>query len=355
MSRSSQMSMESELDLKNQTILSLERGYNKALEDVQLVQQDLHSARSYIKTLPTQHEIEALKKELINSRDEQAQLTTDLSRLKQKNSKLEAKILNLSETIFNLNSALESKAAEVETLQDTVERWKQRREAAVEAGEITVEDVLADKMNLETQITDMLDYISKREKNYSNKLESLKADMNQEEQRNQSDKNKVLSLQGKLKHLTEQLSESEQKVTKMNETNQILNEDCRQLSSELSAFILRDERRDKIEERIDSCLDSISRCRIDGQKMIRFLQNALQKQFLDPSLLFAASKNESKRLAKTGQNRGTTSIEDLECRAEARIKQVALLEDELNKCQQQMNQLYVSHLSSSLSSQCNVQ
>ena len=206
--------------------------------------------------------------------------------------------------------------------------------------------------------------------------------MNQEEQRNQSDKNKVLSLQGKLKHLTEQLSESEQKVTKMNETNQILNEDCRQLSSELSAFILRDERRDKIEERIDSCLDSISRCRIDGQKMIRFLQNALQKQFLDPSLLFAASKSnicynyfpciiskvqlycwfyssvgtdESKRLAKTGQNRGTTSIEDLECRAEARIKQVALLEDELNKCQQQMNQLYVSHLSSSLSSQCNVQ
>lgn len=45
-----------------------------------------------------------------------------------------------------MNLTLESKTTEIERLQDTLKRWEQRRKAAVEAGEITVEDVLADKM-----------------------------------------------------------------------------------------------------------------------------------------------------------------------------------------------------------------
>lgn len=60
-------------------------------------------------------------------------------------------------------------------------------------------------------------------------------------------------------------------------------------------------------------------------------------------------------LSKASENRGAIYIDDLEKRAEARIKEIVLLEEELNKCQQQMNELYVSHLCSSLSNQCNVQ
>lgn len=58
---------------------------------------------------------------------------------------------------------------------------------------------------------------------------------------------------------------------------------------------------------------------------------------------------------ETGERRATASTDDLEERAEARLREVLLLERELRRCQEQMNQLYVTHLSSSLSSQCNVQ
>ena len=113
--------------------------------------------------------------------------------------------------------------------------------------------------------------------------------MKEEKQQNQADRDEILSLRAKLKNLEEQLSASEQTIVKMQEAKQDLDQDYRQLSSELFALTAKDKRRDKIEDRIECCLSSISRCRIDGQKMIRFIQSALDRQFLDPSLLFAAS------------------------------------------------------------------
>lgn len=112
----------------------------------------------------------------------------------------------------------------------------------------------------------------------------------EEKQRNQSGTQEIRTLRAKLQQLEEQLSKSEQTIVKMDEIKQNLDEDYRQLSSELSVLTERDERRGRTEERCERILDSISRCRIDGQKMIRFVQSALQRQFLDPSLLFPASK-----------------------------------------------------------------
>jgi len=54
-------------------------------------------------------------------------------------------MVDLKKTVFELNSSLKNKIIEVKALQDVVFKWEQRRKAAVQAGEITVEDVLADK------------------------------------------------------------------------------------------------------------------------------------------------------------------------------------------------------------------
>ena len=56
--------LQSELATKNQTIERLEELYKNSVEDVQLVKNDLFTVRSYMKTLPTQREIEHVKVEL---------------------------------------------------------------------------------------------------------------------------------------------------------------------------------------------------------------------------------------------------------------------------------------------------
>ena len=45
-------------------------------------------------------------------------------------------------------TALQNKSLEKDALQYTIKLWENRRRAAKEAGKLTVEDVLADKMKL---------------------------------------------------------------------------------------------------------------------------------------------------------------------------------------------------------------
>jgi len=165
--------LQSELATKNQTIERLEELYKNSVEDVQLVKNDLFTVRSYMKTLPTQREIEHVKKELKGCRDEQFQQIADIERFKRRNVRLEAQISDLKETVFNLSSALEKKTTEVETLRDTVKLWEQRRKAAAQAGEMTVEDVLVQKSDLEAQLVSTLEYIAKRENNFKCKLRAF--------------------------------------------------------------------------------------------------------------------------------------------------------------------------------------
>ena len=53
--------LQSELDFKDQTIDDLKKDYLECLVNVKELQKDLDKARAYIKTLPTQLEIETIK------------------------------------------------------------------------------------------------------------------------------------------------------------------------------------------------------------------------------------------------------------------------------------------------------
>lgn len=82
----------------------------------------------------------------MDSREEGEQLSLDLGRVKAKNSELCREISTLQTTIVELKSTLQNKSAEVDALRYTVQLWEQRRQAAREAGQLTVEDVLTEKM-----------------------------------------------------------------------------------------------------------------------------------------------------------------------------------------------------------------
>jgi len=116
------------------------------------------------------------------------------------------------------------------------------------------------------------------------------AKINEEKNTNEDEKRQIVSLKEEINHFQEQLLESEQTIKKMNEIKENLELDNRELSSKLTFLTVRDDSRTKIDEGVNFCLETISRCRTDVQKMILFIRNALKSQFLDPSLLFATAK-----------------------------------------------------------------
>jgi hypothetical protein len=54
--------------------------------------------------------------------------------------------LALHKEVQDKENALQSKADEVDALKYTIKLWENRRKAAQEAGHVTVEDVVAEKM-----------------------------------------------------------------------------------------------------------------------------------------------------------------------------------------------------------------
>lgn len=77
--------------------------------------------------------------------DEKQQFTQDLLTLKEVNSELNSEISALHKKVIENESALQNKEVEVDALQYTVKLWEERRRAAQQAGNVTVEDVVADK------------------------------------------------------------------------------------------------------------------------------------------------------------------------------------------------------------------
>ena len=79
-------------------------------------------------------------------REEKQQLTCDSLRLKDLNSDLHSQITTLQNKVLASETALENKSLEVDAFKYTIKLWENRRRAAKEAGQVTVEDVVADKI-----------------------------------------------------------------------------------------------------------------------------------------------------------------------------------------------------------------
>jgi len=106
----------------------------------------------------------------VDSREESKQLSLDLRRAKGKNSELSREISTLQTTVVELKSTLQNKSAEIDALRYTVQLWEQRRKAAGEAGQLTVEDVLAEKMKYKRIILNF--YVMKTKFSFVFRLES---------------------------------------------------------------------------------------------------------------------------------------------------------------------------------------
>ena len=81
-------------------------------------------------------------------REKNEQLTHDSLKLKNLNLDLHSQITALQNKVMTCETALQNKSLENDALQYTIKLWENRRRAAKEAGKLTVEDVLADKMKL---------------------------------------------------------------------------------------------------------------------------------------------------------------------------------------------------------------
>jgi|LakMenEpi03Aug12_release.lakeMendotaPanAssembly.Ray.scaffolds.fasta_scaffold291459_2 hypothetical protein len=62
------------------------------------------------------------------------------------NTEFSYKILALQKEVKEKENALQNKAAEVDALNYTIKLWENRRLAAQEAGHVTIEDIVADKI-----------------------------------------------------------------------------------------------------------------------------------------------------------------------------------------------------------------
>ena len=85
-------------------------------------------------------------------KEEAEQKQLDCSRLQDINSDLSSKISSLGGKIAECTAKLQSQLDENHALKYTIQLWENRRKAAIQSGQVTVEDVVADKMKLVTKI-----------------------------------------------------------------------------------------------------------------------------------------------------------------------------------------------------------
>lgn len=89
--------------------------------------------------------VSMFQKELSSKKKELQQINLVLKQEKATTSQLSLDITKLNQKVFDFESTLKSKDLEVEAMQYQINCWERRRKAAALAGELTVEDVLADK------------------------------------------------------------------------------------------------------------------------------------------------------------------------------------------------------------------
>lgn len=79
-------------------------------------------------------------------KEQKEQRDHDFLKLEGVNSRLHFQLSAMQQEVAEYKTALENKSGEVDALQFTIKLWEKRRKEAQQAGQVTVEDVIADKM-----------------------------------------------------------------------------------------------------------------------------------------------------------------------------------------------------------------
>lgn len=79
-------------------------------------------------------------------KEESEQKHKDFACLQETNTILHSKICTLQNKVRECENELQNKIYENNALKYTIELWENRRKAAIQSGQVTVEDVVADKM-----------------------------------------------------------------------------------------------------------------------------------------------------------------------------------------------------------------
>nr|CAH0104643.1 unnamed protein product [Daphnia galeata] len=318
--------LETEILKKEQTLESLKLLYESGQKELSQTKIELSVAKSYINTLPTQQEVVKLKNTLSYLNEEKQQLNHDIITLKEMNTEFSYKILALQKEVKEKENALQNKAAEVDALNYTIKLWENRRLAAQEAGHVTVEDIVADKIKLQEQFQDMLKIAACREQYFKARIDKMKAQVEQHKFAFDVQREKCDSLQKVIEKFQTESEKSSLDRESLAEAKERLEKDVSRVNFELKQLNAREK---------------------SVEKLIVFIRDAISKQFLDPSLLFFTDDDYLKVEPEDG--------ESLDKQAEKRVSEISALKNHVQECQKTITDIYVSNLSNSIDSQCQVQ
>ncbi len=93
--------------------------------------------------------------------------------------------------------------------------------------------------------------------------------------------------------LQNELTASKQHIVDLQTTNDQLKEEIESLSHQLNDLRCKDEDREKNNVHALRLIRDMNRCRIALERMMEFIQDVLQGQFLDPALLFSVYEGTS--------------------------------------------------------------
>ena len=93
--------------------------------------------------------------------------------------------------------------------------------------------------------------------------------------------------------LQNELTTSKQHIADLQSTNNHLKEEIESLSHQLNDLRCKDEDREKNNVYALRLVRDMNKCRIALERMMEFIQDVLQGQFLDPALLFSVYEGTS--------------------------------------------------------------
>ncbi|XP_057379221.1 uncharacterized protein LOC130701278 [Daphnia carinata] len=339
--------LENELSKKDEMIKSLKISNEIGLKELNQIKIELSIAKSYINSLPTIEEVGKLKNALSDLNDEKRQLTHDLCTLKELNAELASKISALHKKGIENKTELQYKAAEADALKYTIKLWENRRRAAQQAGHVTVEDVMSDKMKLEEQFQDMLKIAACREQFFKARIDKMKDKVEKHKHTLDTQIEICTALQAKTERFKAESEEIRLENKKLKETTEKLENNFADLAVEIGELKAVEVSRKKTDGDVRQCIVEISKCQKAARRLIAFINNAISKQFLDPTLLFSSCDDDSEHEIEDYENLHTS--------VQIRLNEIEVLNKHIKDCQKMITDIYVSKLSTLGDSQCQIQ
>ncbi|KAI9551685.1 hypothetical protein GHT06_022021 [Daphnia sinensis] len=339
--------LENELCKKEEMIKSLKIFNEMGLKELNQIKMELSVAKSYINSLPTLEEVGKLKNVISDLSNEKQQLTYDVCRLKELNSELTSKISALHIKEIENKSELQNKTAEADALKYTIKLWENRRRAAQQAGHVTVEDIMADKMKLEEQFQDMLKIVACREQFFKARIDKMKDKVEKHKHTLDTQLEICTSLRAKTERFKVESEEILLENKKLKETKEDLEKNLAAFAVELGELKAVEVIRKKTDSDVRRCILEISKCQKAAEKLIVFINNAIGKEFLDPTLVFSSCDDDLEHVEE--------DYENLAKSAQIRLDEIEILNKHIKDCQKMITEIYVSKLSTLGDSQCQIQ